>query len=138
MDAALKKLNLGVSVWVSVRSDQDEFSFWVEELGYEKVSGKWGIALRRISGQHGAEDEAGGDTWLFNDAPRALRLVAIGKIPELLEQLSVDSAKAAADITKSLINVQKIAAVVKRAAEKPAPAADAVQRVSNRSLGVQK
>src|ERR1700686_1961932 len=82
MDAALKKLNLGIPVWVLIQGWQDQTSFWSDHLGYQKISGKWGIALRVVSGFHGHEDDADVETWLFNDAPRPLRLKAIEKIPE--------------------------------------------------------
>lgn len=119
MDSALKKLNLGITVWVLIRGDQDEVGFWSEDLGYQKIAGKWGIALRTVSGSHGGEDEAAVETWLFNDAPRSLRLSAIAKIPALLEQLSAEAAKVAGEISKSLDDVKKVAAAVTKTAQEP-------------------
>lgn len=119
MDSALKKLNLGIAVWVLIRGQQNEYGFESEHLGYQKISGKWGIALRTISGIHGCEEDADIETWLFNDAPRMLRLSAIEKIPELLEKLSVEGAKVAGEINKGLAEVKKVAAAVTRSAELP-------------------
>jgi hypothetical protein len=119
MDTALKKLNLGIEVWVLIRGGQDEGGFWSEHLGYQKISGKWGIALRTVLGAHGCEDDADVETWLFNDAPRSLRLSAIAKIPALLEQLSTNGTKLADEINKNLADVKKVAAVVKKASDEP-------------------
>ncbi len=119
MDAALKKLNLGIEVWVDISSGQDDMGFWSRELGYQKIGGKWGIALRTVSGVHGCEEESDVEAWLFNDAPRYLRLASIEKIPELLQQLSVEGSKAASEISKRLTDVKKVAAAVKRSAEEP-------------------
>jgi hypothetical protein len=119
MDSALKKLNLGIEVWVLIRGNQDDVSFWTEELGYQKISGKWGIALRTVAGVNGCEDEADVERWLFNDAPRWLRLSAIAKIPVLLEQLSMEGTKVADEISKSLADVKEVATVLSKAAEEP-------------------
>ena len=52
LDAALKKLNLGVSAWVTLSGkdgSQDGRSWWWKrEFGYTKD--KWGVALRTKSG----------------------------------------------------------------------------------------
>lgn len=119
MDAALKKLNLGIEAWVFIRGQDTEEAFWSEHLGYRKILGKWGIALRTLSGVHGCEDDADVEVWPFNDAPRSLRLSAIGKIPELLEMLSAEGAKVAKEIVAKLEEAKQVAAVVTKAAEEP-------------------
>ncbi len=99
LDEALKKLNVGLTVWVTFRSRAAE---WLDEydddqIGYCKVNGKWGIALRRIWGD---SNERYGDEgpWLFNEAPREMRLHGVDKIPEVIEAL----AKEAFDTTKKI------------------------------------
>src|SRR5271166_4568592 len=71
LDSALKKLNLGVTVWVQLRGfDGDpnwDTSFWSEDLGYAKIGGKWGISLRTVSGDIQDPDRAAVDEWLFNE-----------------------------------------------------------------------
>src|ERR1035437_2821986 len=57
IDAALKKLNIGISVWVKVRTwdgddSRGDLSFWSEDLGFAKINGKWGISLRRVDGDY--------------------------------------------------------------------------------------
>jgi hypothetical protein len=120
LDAALKRLSLGVSVWVAIRGGNDmpeDPSYWSEELGYAKVGGKWGIALRTISGSYSNPEHDNVEDWLFNDAPRLLRLSAIEKIPELLEALSKEAAETSAKIKAKLADAQEVAAAVKSAAE---------------------
>ena len=90
IDEALKKLNLGVSVWIKIvayGADPGNDEFWeqTDKIGYAKVNGKWGISLR--TDQMDVRDgEERAEQWLFNDAPRLMRLSAIEKIPELLER----------------------------------------------------
>ncbi|HEY4903441.1 MAG TPA: hypothetical protein VIH89_08220 [Candidatus Sulfotelmatobacter sp.] len=120
LDAALKKLNLGISAWVTFRgnSDPNEGWYWNEELGYDKVGGTWGMALRTIKGSGDPEHDLV-ETWLFNDGPRSLRLSAIDAIPKLLEELSTNATETAKKIRLKLSEVQEVAAVVKKAAEEP-------------------
>jgi hypothetical protein len=121
LDSALKKLNLGVSVWVNVRGadDPNDGRHWCEQLGYSKVGGTWGIALQTVRGHYSDPDGDAVESWLFNDGPRLLRLSSIEKIPELLEQLSTEADETARKIRLRLAEVQEVAAVVKKAAEAP-------------------
>lgn len=120
LDAALKKLNLGVSVWMHLRGNDDrDGSYWSDDLGYSKVGGKWGIALRSVKGDVNWPDEERVEAWLFNDAPRELRVQAIGKIPELLDKLNEKAVETAKKIRERLADAQQLAAAVKEAADKP-------------------
>jgi hypothetical protein len=120
LDAALKKLNLGIPVWVTIRRETDEEGWFKnEDLGYDKIGGTWGIGLRTVTGYYNDPEGERSDWWLFNDGPRPLRLSAIEKIPELLEKLSTESDEAAKKIRARLAEVQEVAAVVKKAAEEP-------------------
>jgi hypothetical protein len=99
LDEAIKRLNVGLSSWVSFRSrGVEEWEYDDDEIGYTKVDGKWGIALRRVWGDHNRETFGADGPWLFNDAPRELRLLGVDKIPELIEALG----KEAADTTKKV------------------------------------
>ncbi len=124
IDVALKKLNLGITAWVPVYSGEgglhgDDFSFWSRDIGYAKVSGKWGISLRTVDGNYHDPDEANVEAWLFNDAPRSNRLEAIGKIPELLEKLSKDAVETTKNIQARLGEAKAVADAVKSAASNP-------------------
>jgi len=121
LDAALKKLNLGVTAWVPIRSgdSSDELDYWREDLGYAKIDGKWGISLRTVDGNYNYPDRDNVEKWLFNDAPRSLRLTAIQKLPILLEKLSEEATETTNKIRRKLAETEELAAAVKRVAEMP-------------------
>ena len=87
LDASLKKLGLGFPAWVQISGSSDETQYWNRDLGYARVGGKWGLALRDVTGNHIDHDDDSEEVWAFNDAPRAMRIEAVGKIPDLLERL---------------------------------------------------
>ena len=95
IDESLKKLNLGIEVWVTVveESDNRDHSFWSKQIGYSKIENKWGVALRRSIGNYRNPDEAKVEQWLFNDAPRYFRVAGVEKIPELLKKLTAAAAE---------------------------------------------
>jgi hypothetical protein len=98
----IKPLGLGVTSWVPFSSwhSQDGFQYSFEEIGYAKIGGKWGIAIRTRSGNE-AYPEDDGDSWAFNEAPRDLRVRAVAKIPDLLEKLIKDTASMAKTVAES-------------------------------------
>jgi hypothetical protein len=120
LDLALKKLNLGIRVWVTAQSDEEDASYRRKELGYAKVDGRWGIALRTVSGNYNDPDERDYiEEWLFNDAPRNLRIGAIGKIPELLAALSNEASETTKLIKGKLAEAEEVATAIKQATEPP-------------------
>jgi len=123
IDFALKKLNLGVVVWVPIRKDDgspDDSSYWSEDIGYAKIGPNWGISLRKVNGDYQQPDEGWREEcWLFNDAPRALRISAIEKIPDLLEKLSLEAVRTTNDIRAKLSDAQAVAEAVKALANSP-------------------
>lgn len=117
LDAALRKLNLGISFWTRFQGADpaaEDSSYWSEDIGYAKISGKWGIGLRTVAGDMNRDDEVI-EEWPFNDAPRSLRLSAVDKIPELLEKLSKEAVKTTDKIRGKLAGVREVAAAVKLA-----------------------
>lgn len=112
IDAALQKLNLGVSAWVHFaeqRCDDGEI-LSSRSIGYAKVSGTWGIAIR-----WDGTDTNGNPTseeWRFNDAPRSYRLHASHKLPELLEELAETASKTAEQLKSRVAETQQIAATI--------------------------
>jgi hypothetical protein len=132
IDSALKKLNLGISVWVVVTEWQDDqgFDFHNQEIGYAKVEGKWGISIRTVSGNRNWPDQDSVEQWSFNDGPRQLRLAAIEKLPELLTTLSKEAIVTTEKIKRKLAETQAVAAAVKAAAWGPAePARRTIRRI---------
>jgi hypothetical protein len=121
LDAALKKLNLGISTWVVVVGDDDHnLNFWSHQLGYTKIDDRWGIALKTVSGNHGYPEEIEREEWFFNEAPRALRIEAIGEIPALLEQLIEDAQTTSQKIRAKVDYAGEIAVAIGKAAESAA------------------
>lgn len=122
IDEGLKKLNLGVTAWVGVQEfggiDDQDHTYTVEELGYAKINGKWGIALRVRSGDYARpnDDDESVEAWLFNEAGRALRLKAIKKIPELLGKLNEEATKVTKELQAQLADAQEVAGAVQEAA----------------------
>ena len=108
IDAALQKLNLGVPAWVKFAGDNDDVyqRFWTRSLGYAKVSGRWGIAIRTLSGDYDAPIE---EAWLFNDAPRSYRLDALEKLPDLLEELAKTSDDTARVLKSRIATTKQVA-----------------------------
>jgi hypothetical protein len=115
LDAALKKLNLGISAWVKISGDVDvDGEFWSRDIGYTKIADTWGIALRDFSGNHN-DPEAGYtkyEEWLFNDAPRWMRIEGVGKIADLLESLTKQADTTAERIKKKTEEAKELAAAI--------------------------
>jgi hypothetical protein len=103
LDEALKKLNVGLTVWVTFRrrgDDDQPAQYDFDQIGYCKVNGTWGLALQHVWGDETPPNpwERGEGPWLFNDASRELRLRSVDKIPEVIAEL----AKEAFDTTKKI------------------------------------
>ena len=113
VDAALKKLNLGVVAWHTYAGTQDQDGeFWNHRVGYAKVDGKWGLAISTVSGNVFHSGVYEDEEWLFNDAPRWMRIEAIDHIAELLEDLVKQADKVAADLQKKTENARKLAEAI--------------------------
>jgi hypothetical protein len=108
LDAALKKLNIGVTAWASMDHGSSDISdcWWTQDIGYAKIGGKWGIALRTCSGDYSRPDEGSEEAWLFNEAPRWLRLEGIGHVPTLIEKL-ISETQATADKIEAKVGEAK-------------------------------
>jgi hypothetical protein len=112
LDSSLKKLGLGITVWVQVSGSSDETQYWSNELGYAKVDGKWGVALREITGFHMDKDDESTEVWAFNDAPRALKTEAVDKIPDLLEKMLQQTEETTKELKAKIEQASELAFVV--------------------------
>ena len=91
LDEALKKLNIGLSVWVIFRNQGNDYypeCYDLDQIGYCKVNGTWGIAIQHIWGDETRDQHNSEGPWLFNDASREMRVQGVDKLPELIEELS--------------------------------------------------
>lgn len=112
IDAALKTLNLGVTTWVEFAGSVDHNAgcFWARSLGYAKISGKWGIAIRTMAGDFG--DEPSEEYWPFSDAPRAYRLEAADKLPDLIEKLVTAADETAEKLKQKIDATNQVAQAI--------------------------
>jgi hypothetical protein len=98
LNDALVRLNPGVEAWVTFCRWTEEDSQWTteeERLGYAKTNNRWGISLARVTVDNSDSTETTQESWLFNDAPRSMRLRAIDDIPQLIEALSKEAERTA-------------------------------------------
>jgi len=112
LDEALRKMNIGLSHWVTVGNWSDELRNARNELGYDKVNGKWGLSLRTIRNDISLAPPPRRDEWAFNDAPRDMRLQAVDQIPDLIEGLSKKAFDLAAKIDEKTNKVRELALAI--------------------------
>jgi hypothetical protein len=123
LDAALKKLHLGVSTWVTLASNEDQTGcWWTRDVGYAKVGDKWGIALRKAAGDGGNPDYDTEEKWLFNDGPRWMRAEGSKKVPELLEALLKEAQNTTKLFKDRSTLVYELATAVDKVASEAQPA----------------
>ncbi len=122
-DAALKKLNLGVSAWVNVSQgyDENDGDWWNRGIGYAKIGDTWGIALRTQNGSSNCPDRDTEERWLFNDGPRWMRVESIAKIPDLLEALLKQAEDTTSKIKTKTEELLALAAAMSKVQDDPQP-----------------
>jgi hypothetical protein len=124
LDESFKKLNIGLTAWVTFRSravhpSLTDEAYDHDQIGYGKVEGKWGIALRHVWGNYASEEFGGEGPWLFNDAPRELRLLGVDKIPELIEALDKEASETTKQVQEKTKQVRELASVIEEMASEP-------------------
>ena len=121
LDEALKRLNVGLTSWVTFvdRRVHDPVEYDCDQIGYCKVNGKWGISLRTVWGEINSDSDHNEDgPWLFNDAPREMRLRSVDKISELIESLSKKAAETTKKIQEKTKEVGELADAIEQLASK--------------------
>ena len=115
LDGALKKLNLGIVAWERIRAGEDKNgNYWSEDVGYAKINGKWGIAIRERRGNTNAGTEES-EEWLFNEAPRPLLISAIDQMPGLLDKLVTSAGKTAKKFGEKTAQARSLATALSKA-----------------------
>jgi hypothetical protein len=119
LEQALQKLNLGISAWITISSgdNPDNGYHWSRELGYSKVAKKWGIALRATTGLDCTDTEDDSEEWPFAEAPRWMRVEAVGKIPDLIEHLVSQVETTTKHLRKKTVEVTTLVTAI----QEPAP-----------------
>lgn len=115
LDKALRKLNLGVSAWHEIASNEDdEGTYWSRDIGYTQVENKWGIALRKTRGNHNF-DHYEEEVWPFADAPRWMCIESIGKLPDLFDDLIKRTKDTTDKIKKKTAEAKELAGAISSA-----------------------
>jgi hypothetical protein len=115
LDVALKQLNVGISVWVTfadLTENPGDGEYDLEQIGYTKLNGEWGLALRHVWGDHVADHHSSEGPWLFSDGPRDLRLSGVDKIPEVVEQLGSEASSLVKRVQEKTKQVHELAAAI--------------------------
>ncbi len=109
LDGALKSLNIGVATWVDFNHYEDGMAWeWGRALGYAKVGGRWGLAIREYEGRVG-EPFSKNEEWLFSDAPRSFRVEAVPALPKLIDALIVAGTKTAKALEAKVMSASEVA-----------------------------
>lgn len=122
LDESLKKLNVGLTAWVTFRSrsdDDDPAAYDDDQIGYCKIKGVWGIALRHMWGDVQADWGREEGPWFFNDAPREMRIASVDMIPDVIEALAKEALNATKRIQEKTKQVIELANVVQGIANEP-------------------
>jgi hypothetical protein len=123
---SLKRLGLGIESWVlldETGGNNENPEFYIEKLGYAKVNGKWGLAIRAIWGHIQFDGASKSEEWPFGDAPRHIRIKAVAKIPALIEQLNNDAGQMADDILFLSSDVDVLTKAISEVAQAAKPEA---------------
>ena len=115
LDEALKKLNVGLTVWVSFRhrgNDEEPSRYDEDQIGYAKVNGRWGIALRRIWGDESIDVHGEEGPWPFNDGPREMRIHGVDKVSDLIEELGKEAFRTVRKIHEKTKEVRDLGAAI--------------------------
>jgi prefoldin subunit 5 len=125
IDKSIQALNLGIEAWVDVESgwsDDRTGEFETHYLGYDKIKGTWGIALRVSRGSEHDPEVGNNEYWLFNEGPRELRVDAIDKLPELLQRLKKKAESTSKKISDKTAQAKELSEALKQAASELAAA----------------
>jgi hypothetical protein len=123
LNESLKKLNLGISSWVSFYVYDDGPFSEVHEIGYGKINGKWGIAIKKtfedLTRPEGFQvDES---EWQFSEAPRDMRIQAIPHLGKVIDKLNEDAEKTTQIITEKTTDAQELAKAIGSIVDAPVP-----------------
>jgi hypothetical protein len=118
VEAALKRMNIAYEAWVTYKQGSYEENWWKWDIGYTRLSGRWGIAIKVSSGEEGNPEYDQSERWFFNESPLYLRHPAIDKLPDLLESLAKTGESVVSKLTRAAERAATIADVVTPKAKK--------------------
>jgi hypothetical protein len=115
VDEGLRKLNIGIEAWFVLRESinpDGSGDFRDEFVGYARMNGTWGLALKVVKGNKNFPEDWRTERWVFNEGPRSMRISAIDKLPELLEELRTKAEKVTRKLQTTTARAEKIAEAV--------------------------
>jgi hypothetical protein len=118
VEAALKRMNIAYEAWTTYKQGSYEENWWKWDIGYTRISSRWGIAIKVSSGDETDPEHDRSERWFFNESPLYLRHPAIDKLPELLEALAKTGEGVAGKLTRATERAVVIAEVVAPKAKK--------------------
>ncbi len=119
IEAVLSDLRLGVWAWVDLieepvyekQDDGKHMQFTRKvQLGYGKNGRAWGLLIAEGYDEFWEEDRV--KVTFLRDAPRDVRVAAVDKMPDLLEQIADKTAKALEEVTEKAAKAKEIATAV--------------------------
>ncbi len=112
IETALNRLNLGVTarVHLSTREVDPHGINEIEEIGYAKVDGKWGLTWLTY---YDHDPESSWSEKFLREAPRDVRVLAVKVLPQLLDELALQGEKLASKTADRAGDARKIAASLK-------------------------
>jgi len=115
LDETIRNLNIGLTVWINFtcRVEQPP-EYDNDQIGYCKLNGKWGIALQRVWGDYQSDYYQSDGPWLFNDAPRDMRLKSVDKIPDLIEALGKEAFETTRNVHEKTQQVRELANAIQQ------------------------
>lgn len=125
IDNFIQGLNLGIPTWEVVaqgdsHTAEDDPTYWIHSIGYAKVNGKWGIALKTTHGDYRWPERESSDTWLFGEAPRWLRVKSVAKLPDLIDELVKKTQAETTKIKHGIAQATELLGAIERATRTPA------------------
>ncbi|SRR6266545_3633768 len=136
LEAALNALRLGVWAWVTIsrdetyQTDNDGKSYQltdVVKLGYGKYKGEWALLLLIYVEEFDEADER--QVSLLREAKREVKLEAVEKLPELLEEIEKKATEMAENASERAVEISDLA----RALRSQAGASDDMTSVKSGS-----
>ena len=122
IEEALASYNIGVTAWVQAYIESYEDCDWqgavigiIEtyySIGYEKSGSKWSLMVASECDYGHPPGQSDRTEWVLRDAPREIRIKAIGAIPKLIEALIAEANRLAAEVTKKTTEARLLAASI--------------------------
>jgi hypothetical protein len=119
VESVVNVLNLGLRVSIIVHSYSGDDEPWLSSdlrLSYDKNDGKWGFEIEEYDEDHNTDRRHNYKSWKFKDAPRALRLEVVQRIPDLIKEMVKESEVAAKQVTEKLGDAKSIASSLQKLA----------------------